>query len=168
MRALARIFGVLPTVRYHLVDVQPGLFADSTAGASVSRAAPGTSTGRAAPASCESDPAATPVARAASGVSRMLGHQRLHSESLGSEFAGPALPLHPHPDFLAKVSCPRSHTRSLLSYSPCASRIRCGPALSGARVTCSVPREGGSSSGVTGASRPTTGSERDSHRTHCA
>ena len=102
MRALARIFGVLPTVRYHLVDVQPGLFADSTAGASVSRPAPGTTTGRAAPASCEADPAATPVARAASGVSRMLGHQRLHSESLGSELAGPALPLHPHPDFLAK------------------------------------------------------------------
>lgn len=103
MPALVRIFGVLPTVGHHLVDVQPGLFPDSPTGASVPRPAPGTSTGRTAPASSESDPAATAMARAATGVSRMLGHQRLHSESLGSELARPALPLHPHPGLLAKV-----------------------------------------------------------------
>jgi len=93
---MAGIFGVLPTVGYHVLDVQPGLFADSTAGTSVSRSAPGSTTGRAAPASCTSDPAATAMARTASDFSRMLGHKWVQSESLGSELAVPALPLHPH------------------------------------------------------------------------
>ena len=86
---------MLPTVGHHVVDVQPGLFADSTTGTSVSRPPPGDSPGRAAPASCTSDTAAAAMARAASGISRMLGYQRLQSEPLGPELARPALPLHP-------------------------------------------------------------------------
>lgn len=88
-----------------MVDVQPGLFTDSPTGTSVPRPAPGTATGRAASAPSESDPAATAMARAASGVSRLPGHQRLHPKSLGSELVEPALPLHPRPDFLAEGVC---------------------------------------------------------------
>lgn len=112
MRALVRLFGVFPTVGHHLVDVQPGLFPDSTTSASVSRPAAGTSSWRAAPASRQSDTAATAVAGAPSGVSRMLDYQRLHSESLGSELVEPALRVLPHPFLLAKVGVRRGWIRS--------------------------------------------------------
>jgi hypothetical protein len=86
-----------------MVDVQPGLFPDSTTSASATRPAPGTSSGHAAPASSQSDTATTALARAASDISRMLDHQRLHSESLGSELVEPTLRLHPHPCFLVNL-----------------------------------------------------------------
>ena len=59
------------------MDVQPELFTDSTAGPSISRAAPGTASGRSPAALAEAGSAATTMARAPAIVSRLSDDQRL-------------------------------------------------------------------------------------------